>query len=191
VKTLSSLVKRFPKILFALSRCRIPKVKGSRDLLSRSPVHAGARKEEGYGGGAIVRRGKILAHLDLSSGGGQWVIYIGKSTDLASHSKPIRFRVPYLADLEPKSPKIETAKGNRTPARRGAGFRRTIHAGAMRPRPLPPVPVPVPVLEPSPARRGVACARVWCFSSLPYHIAWRGGDNLHIYVGDPTPPLAR
>jgi hypothetical protein len=39
-----------------------------------------------------------------------------------------------------------------------------------------------------PARRG---ARAWCLSSLLHHIAWRSGDNLHIYVGHPTPPLAR
>jgi hypothetical protein len=36
VKTLSSHVKRFPKILFALSECRIPKAKSSGDLL---PIH--------------------------------------------------------------------------------------------------------------------------------------------------------
>ncbi|RLM60662.1 putative rhamnogalacturonate lyase B isoform X2 [Panicum miliaceum] len=58
VKTLSSRVKRFSKTLFALSRCRIPKAKGFEDQLSQSPVHAGARDGEGYGGGAAVRRGK-------------------------------------------------------------------------------------------------------------------------------------
>jgi hypothetical protein len=41
------------------------------------------------------------------------------------------------------------------------------------------------------AQWGMACTHVWCFSSLPHHIDWRSGDNLHIYVGYPTPPLAR
>jgi hypothetical protein len=54
-----------PKTLFALSRCRIPKTKGSEDLLSRSPVHTGARDGEGYGGGAAVRRSKTVACLDV------------------------------------------------------------------------------------------------------------------------------
>jgi hypothetical protein len=43
VKILRSHVKHFPKTLFALSRCRIPKAKGFGDLLSDSTVHVGAR----------------------------------------------------------------------------------------------------------------------------------------------------
>jgi hypothetical protein len=65
VKILSSRTKRFPKILFTLSRCRIPKVKGSGDLLSCSPVHAGAQDGEGYGGGIAARRNKILVGFDV------------------------------------------------------------------------------------------------------------------------------
>jgi hypothetical protein len=51
-------VKRFLKILFALSRCRIVKAKGSEDVLSCSPVHASAQDGEGYNDGAAARRGK-------------------------------------------------------------------------------------------------------------------------------------
>jgi hypothetical protein len=54
-----------PKTLFALSRCRIPKAKGSGDLLSHLPVHAGARDGEGYSGDAATRRGKTLARFDV------------------------------------------------------------------------------------------------------------------------------
>jgi hypothetical protein len=35
---------------------RIPKVSGSGDLLSRSPMHVGARDEVDYGGGASSER---------------------------------------------------------------------------------------------------------------------------------------
>jgi hypothetical protein len=79
VKTLSSCAMRFPKTLLALSRCRIPKAKGSGDLLSCLPVHTGAWDGEGYGGSPAARRGKTLARLDVFSGGDRWVIYIGKS----------------------------------------------------------------------------------------------------------------
>jgi hypothetical protein len=47
-----------PKTLFALSRHKIPNANGSGDMLSRSPVHAGARDGEGYRGSAAARRGK-------------------------------------------------------------------------------------------------------------------------------------
>jgi hypothetical protein len=33
--------------------------------------------------------------------------------------------------------KTKTAKGDRAPARRGVGFRQTVHAGAAHPRPSP------------------------------------------------------
>ena len=78
VKIFSSRLKRFPKTLFSLSRCRISRAKDSGDLLSRLPVHTDARDEEGYSGDAIPREGKILAQICVL-GGGQWVIYIGKS----------------------------------------------------------------------------------------------------------------
>ena len=42
-KKTSSRAWRFPKTQFSLSRCRITRVNGSGDLLSRSPMHAGAR----------------------------------------------------------------------------------------------------------------------------------------------------
>jgi hypothetical protein len=78
VKTLSSRAKRFPKTLFALSQCRIPKAKGFKNQLSPSPLHACAQDGEGYGGNTVARTGKTLAPLDVFSGGGRWVIYIGK-----------------------------------------------------------------------------------------------------------------
>ena len=56
-----------PKTLFALSPCRIPKAKGSEDLLSRSPVHAGARDEIGYDGGAAARKRQNSSFCNSSS----------------------------------------------------------------------------------------------------------------------------
>ena len=47
-RSLSSRAGRFPKTLFALSRCRIPKAKGSGDLLSHLLVHADKRDGLGY-----------------------------------------------------------------------------------------------------------------------------------------------
>jgi len=61
VKIMSSRAWRFPKTLSDLSQCRIARMKGSRDLLSRSPMHTDARDREGYNGGAIGREGKTLA----------------------------------------------------------------------------------------------------------------------------------
>jgi hypothetical protein len=52
--------EHFPKTLFALSRCRISKAKGSGDLLSRTQMHVGGRDEEIYDGGAVVSRGENL-----------------------------------------------------------------------------------------------------------------------------------
>jgi len=67
-RSLSSRAERFPKTLFALSWCRIPKVKGFGDLLSRLPVHAGTRGEEDYGGGVAARGGKTLTQIYMSFG---------------------------------------------------------------------------------------------------------------------------
>jgi hypothetical protein len=73
------------------------------------------------------------------------------------------FRLSYLIDLGTESPKIKTAKGRRTPARRGADFggpfTQVSRARAL--RPAEPEP------KPGPARQGVACARVWCFIFPP------------------------
>jgi len=60
----SSRAGCFPKTLFAFFRCSIPKAKGFGDLLTRSPVHTGARDEEDYGGGAAARGGKTLTQID-------------------------------------------------------------------------------------------------------------------------------
>ena len=59
-KRASSRAERFPKTLFALSRCRIAEDDGSGDLLSRSPVHADDRDGVDYSGGAVEGRGKTL-----------------------------------------------------------------------------------------------------------------------------------
>ena len=55
-KKMSSRAWRFPKTLFALSRCRITRASGSGDLLSRSPVHAVVRDGLDYDGGAAARK---------------------------------------------------------------------------------------------------------------------------------------
>jgi hypothetical protein len=137
VKTLSSRTKRFRKFLFALSWCRIPKAKGSGDLLSRSPMHTGAWDEEGYSGGVAARIGKSLGRLDVFSGGDRWVIYreVKQTSCRVSNLNRLglEFRIPYLADLKIKSPKIKTAKESHIPARLEVGFWQTIHAGAARP----------------------------------------------------------
>ena len=65
MKILSTRARRFPETLFALSGCRIPKVNGSRDLLSNSPMNAGARDGENYGGSAVARRDKTLTQIRL------------------------------------------------------------------------------------------------------------------------------
>ena len=57
--------ERFPKTLFALSWCRISKARGFGDLLSRLPVHAGARDGVDYEGSSTRRRGKLLFSIPL------------------------------------------------------------------------------------------------------------------------------
>ena len=47
---------------------RIPKARGSGDLLSRLPVQADARDGEDYGGGAVARSGKTLTQIILIFG---------------------------------------------------------------------------------------------------------------------------
>ena len=51
-KRSSSRAERFPKTLFALSRCRITRASGSGDLLSRSSVHVDDRDGVAYSGSA-------------------------------------------------------------------------------------------------------------------------------------------
>jgi hypothetical protein len=48
--------RALPKNLIRPIPYRITKASGSRDLLSRSPVHASARDGEDYGGGASSKR---------------------------------------------------------------------------------------------------------------------------------------
>jgi hypothetical protein len=58
--------ERFPKTLFALSRCRISKAKSSGDMLSRAQMHVGGQDEENYDGGTVVSRGENLTRDEMS-----------------------------------------------------------------------------------------------------------------------------
>jgi hypothetical protein len=63
----SSRAKRFPKTLFALSRCRITRARDFGDLLSCSPVHAGVQDGVDYSGSASrEKRQKSLPVADKS-----------------------------------------------------------------------------------------------------------------------------
>jgi hypothetical protein len=55
-KELEQSRRALPKNLIRPLPYRIAKASGSGDLLSRSPVHAGARDEVDYGGGASNER---------------------------------------------------------------------------------------------------------------------------------------
>ena len=154
-RSLGSRAERFPKTLFALSRCRIPKAKGSGDLLSCSPVHADTRDGENYGGGTAARGGKTLTQIRLILVAANRLYILGSPRPCIVIESVIRLGnrldLPYLINLIAKEPKKKTAKGSRAPARRRAKFRRTIHADVAHPRLLPR---PVPEPEPGPARRG-------------------------------------
>ena len=78
----SSRARRFPKILFALSRCRIIRAKSSGDLLSRSSVHADVRDEVGYDDGATTRTRQNSSLNRYILWCSQWVRYIGESHGL-------------------------------------------------------------------------------------------------------------
>lgn len=97
--------RRFLKILFVLSQCKIPRAKGSGDLLPHSPVHVGAWYGYAYGSGAAARGIETLGRIDMSFSGGRWVIYTGKPNQhrVVFVIQTIRFL--YLADLELNSPK--------------------------------------------------------------------------------------
>ena len=74
--------------------------------------------------------------------------------------------------------KNKNSKRKQHRTRREARFRRTIHADVVRPR-----------ISPHHARR--ASTRVWSSPSLFTHIAWRGENNLHIYICHIPLQLAR
>jgi hypothetical protein len=58
MKSASSHAEGFPKNLIRTLLYRIAKASGSRDLLSRLPVHADARDGVDYGGNASNKSGK-------------------------------------------------------------------------------------------------------------------------------------
>ena len=127
------------------------------DLHSRSPVHAGAQDEEGYGGDTVERRGKILtpirlilvkAHRLYIQGSQRPCVMIGSIIRLEN-----RLDLSYLVNLKAKKPKNKSTKGSHAPARGGAKFWRTIHAHVALP-------------SPQPERGERAC--VWSFLSLPH-----------------------
>jgi hypothetical protein len=60
---------------------RIAKASGSGDLLSRSPVHAGARDEVDYGGGASSERWQNPRLVSGVCGGSRTRVYIGGATE--------------------------------------------------------------------------------------------------------------
>jgi hypothetical protein len=99
------------------------KDRGSGDLLSRSLVHAGTRDGADYKGGVVVRRrpnpNSSLSNIRWRPMGH---IYREAKSTSCQNRLGLGFIFPYLTDLEPKSPKIKTAKGSCAPARRGTGF---------------------------------------------------------------------
>jgi hypothetical protein len=68
--------RALPKNLIRPLPYRIAKASGSEDLLSRSLVHAGARDEVDYGGGASSER-QNLDWFQVVCGGSQARVYIG------------------------------------------------------------------------------------------------------------------
>jgi hypothetical protein len=68
--------RAFPKNLIRPLSYRIAKASGFRDLLSHSSVHAGARDEVDYGGGASSER-KNLDWFSRICGGSHTRVYIG------------------------------------------------------------------------------------------------------------------
>jgi hypothetical protein len=73
--------RALPKNLIHPLPYRIAKASGSRDLLSRSPVHAGARDEVDYGGGASSERWKNPRSVSGVCGGSRARLYIGGAAE--------------------------------------------------------------------------------------------------------------
>jgi hypothetical protein len=68
--------RALPKNLIRPLPYRIAKASGSEDLLSRSPVHAGARDEVDYGGGASSERWQNPRSISGMCGGSRARVYI-------------------------------------------------------------------------------------------------------------------
>jgi hypothetical protein len=69
--------RALPKNLIRPLPYRITKASGSGDLLSHSPVHARARDEVDYGGGASNERWQNPRLVSDMCGGSQARVYIG------------------------------------------------------------------------------------------------------------------
>jgi hypothetical protein len=84
MKNSSSRAERFPKNLIRPLPYRIAKASGSEDLLPRSPVHAGARDEVDYGGGASSERWQNPRLILGVCGGSRARVYIGGGETLGN-----------------------------------------------------------------------------------------------------------
>jgi hypothetical protein len=73
--------RALPKNLIRPLPYRIAKASGSRDLLSRSPVHAGARDEVHYEGGASSERWQNPRFVSGVCGGSRARVYIGGAAE--------------------------------------------------------------------------------------------------------------
>jgi hypothetical protein len=73
--------RALPKNLIRPLLYRIAKASGSGDLLSRSPVHAGARDEVDYGGGASNERWQNPRSVSGVCGGSRARVYIGGAAE--------------------------------------------------------------------------------------------------------------
>jgi hypothetical protein len=73
--------RALPKNIIRALPYRITRASGSRDLLSRSPVHAGARDEVDNGGGASSERWQNPRSVLGVCGGSQARVYIGGAAE--------------------------------------------------------------------------------------------------------------
>jgi hypothetical protein len=73
--------RALPKNLIRPLLYRIAKASGSRDLLYRSPVHAGARDEVGYGGSASSERWQNPRSVSGVCGRSRERVYIGGAAE--------------------------------------------------------------------------------------------------------------
>jgi hypothetical protein len=73
--------KALPKNLIRPLPYRIPKASGSRDLLSHSPVHAGAQDEVDYRGGASSERWQNPRSVSDVCGSSRARVYIGGAAE--------------------------------------------------------------------------------------------------------------
>jgi hypothetical protein len=86
--------RALPKNLIRPLPYRIAKASGSGNLLSRSPVHAGARDEVDYEGGASSERWQNPRSVSGVCGGSRARVYIGGKDKLGSEAQ---FRKPRRA----------------------------------------------------------------------------------------------